>query len=110
MSEQTLWRAVVLQAFQDSAYVGANRDRIAPRATARAWLTGWSPDFIQVCNLADLNPEQVRTVADGRAARGWPPLPVLLGDEVLSGAVVVQARTGALLDRAENLLLEKAGI
>ena len=72
--ETALWRAVVLQAFQDATLGlhGASARGKPPRLSAerrvhagaaRTWLLRNSADFRQVCNLAGLEPEAVRRAA-----------------------------------------------
>lgn len=84
---RNLWRAVIRQAMEDAArygygnnfYAGAAR---VERARARAWLTGQSADFNEVCALADLEPDQVHkdalaliAMVDARVAAGLPAKP-----------------------------------
>lgn len=52
-SELRLWRFVICQAISDS-YLGTNREKI----TIGLWIRG--DDFTKVCDLADLNSENVR--------------------------------------------------
>lgn len=73
--EVALWRAVVLQAFKDAVKVtpggGAGkkdtrvaRQRVSSnRMSAIAWLKSFSPDFIDVCTRADLEPDTIRRMA-----------------------------------------------
>ena len=72
--ETALWRAVILQAFQDATHgthnARTNRKPRRPSAslglharTAREWLLGNSHDFRTVCDLAGLNPDAVRRSA-----------------------------------------------
>ena len=60
---RALWRAVITQALMDAASSSKKRYYIAERAKARAWLKGNTEDFIEVCELADLDPEYVKTQA-----------------------------------------------
>lgn len=73
--ETALWRAVVLQAFQDATFGrhGVTRRNRTPRppsaeqalhaGAARAWLLGGGADFRRICLLAGLEPEAVRRSA-----------------------------------------------
>ena len=75
IGETALWRAVVLQAFQDATFgyhgvKNSRRKRRLPSAesqaharTARSWLLGNSSDFRRVCDLAGLEPEAVQRAA-----------------------------------------------
>lgn len=87
-----LFQAVVLQAVDDAtmpprgrkgvvrrrgprqllrAWKKRNRQRLAERDEARAWLLG-GENFDAVCRCAELDPDYVRTRALTLAALGWP--------------------------------------
>ena len=72
--ETALWRAVILQAFQDATYGlhGAKPRRQPHQPTrtsrrhaqaARDWLLGNSGFFVRICDLAGLDPVMVRASA-----------------------------------------------
>jgi len=75
IGETALWRAVVLQAFQDATFglhgaKSSRRKRRRPSAegrvharAARSWLLGNGRDFRRVCDLAGLEPEAVQRQA-----------------------------------------------
>ncbi|RCW27806.1 hypothetical protein DFR48_102292 [Ciceribacter lividus] len=53
--ERGLWVAVVLQAIEDATANG--KAHSLARQQARSWFRRGNPDFIEVCNLAGLDPE-----------------------------------------------------
>lgn len=57
--DRALWLSVIAQALEDAKGNKASVS-LAERAQARAWLTGHSADFREVCALAGLEPECVR--------------------------------------------------
>ncbi len=73
--ETALWRAVVVQPFQDATYglhgagrrrrgrCRAGRDARVNAGMARTWLLRDSADFRRVCALAGLEPDAVRRSA-----------------------------------------------
>ena len=67
---RSLWRAVITQALMDAASSSKKAYYIAEKAKARAWLKGDSDDFKEVCYLADMDPEYVKTQAKLAIARG----------------------------------------
>jgi hypothetical protein len=89
--EVALWRAVIALAVSDATMVTRparvkgepySRDVMAERMQgnasmreqARAWLTGNSRDFRNVCEMALLDAAAVRESAQAMARRGWPPI------------------------------------
>ena len=72
-SEAALWRAVVLQAFQDATLGMHNPTSRKPRRpsashrahahVAREWLLGGGAHLHRVCEMAGLDPEAVRATA-----------------------------------------------
>jgi hypothetical protein len=63
-----LWRSVIRQAMADATdrwVIGCTKriDSDTIQRQTRAWLTGLSPDFRQVCALADLDPLAIREAA-----------------------------------------------
>lgn len=59
--DERLWCAVILQALEDAVSESAKRD--ADRQHARQWLTQHNANFDDVCALAGVEPEHVRTFA-----------------------------------------------
>lgn len=91
--ETALWRAVVLQAFQDATLglhgASARRKLRRPSAerrahvgTARSWLLGNGADLRRVCALAGLDPEAVRLSASVAIANADTTLAELQGQAV----------------------------
>jgi hypothetical protein len=79
--EARLWRAVIFQARLDATmniHLGpsrqsrtlANTEALA-RHRARHWLTGFSRDFREVCELAGFEPELVRDAGRRLEKKGW---------------------------------------
>jgi hypothetical protein len=71
--EQELWLAVIKRAFQDAAWKPEGTEKVRnymdnhnERATSRVWLRGNSPDFVLVCQFADMDPGYVRHLARKR--------------------------------------------
>src|SRR5262245_37362871 len=58
--ERGLWRAVLTQALMDAASHSRKPENQFHKHEATAWLTGFSKDFVMVCDLADLDPSYVR--------------------------------------------------
>lgn len=73
---KNLYGAVLLQAFEDAAYVGRKPECIVDRDHARAWLTSVNYDLHFICDCAGLEPRAVLTKARSQAAQGWPPLEI----------------------------------
>jgi len=59
-SFQRLWQKVILQAVMDAESNIATSQARAGKLHARAWLTGSSPDFTMVCELAGFDPQDIR--------------------------------------------------
>lgn len=58
--ERVLWVSVILQAIRDATDCLADKaNRDVTRTQARAWFRPSNPDFIEVCNLAGMDPSQV---------------------------------------------------
>lgn len=60
-AEVALWRAVIMQAVTDALSGSAKGESISWAAQARAWLTGNSAYFQEVCVMAGLDPHFVMT-------------------------------------------------
>jgi hypothetical protein len=58
--EQALWCAVITQAMIDATSNQRKPEAIHQKMDATRWLTGNSPDFIEVCERAGLPPDYVR--------------------------------------------------
>ena len=77
-----LWRRVLEQAFMDATYPRPSasfkeggqgaRPAVTEQRQARAWLTGYSPDFALVCDFAGLDARIVRRRARELRQDGWP--------------------------------------
>ena len=61
--EESLWKAVILQAIVDVTTQHSHTDSARSRLDALRWLTSNNPDFLDVCLRACLNPNQVRVMA-----------------------------------------------
>lgn len=72
MPEERLWRAVLLQAFQDAVLPPTSVSR-AERSAARHWLTSNREDFETVCLFAGVDPSVASRCAHRLAARNWVP-------------------------------------
>ena len=59
--ETALWCEVISQAIRDATVCGGipAHARDATRAHARSWFRATNRDFIDVCNLAGLDPEAI---------------------------------------------------
>jgi len=68
--EKALWRAVITQALMDAGSLSSKREMKYHKAQAISWLSGTSPDFKQVCEMADMDYEYVREKAKQAIARG----------------------------------------
>jgi len=68
--EVALWRAVITQALMDAGSNSAKKEMRYEKAQAIAWLAGNSKDFKQVCVMADMEPEYVRSKAKEAVGRG----------------------------------------
>jgi len=60
---RALWRAVITQALMDAASESKKPFCLVERMKARVWLRGKTDDFLEVCHLADMDPEYVRNQA-----------------------------------------------
>jgi len=75
--DAALWRAVIVQAMDDATgadYANGNdfaRDSNFEKPIARAWLTADGDDFRFVCDLAGVEPDQVRAQAERFEGLGW---------------------------------------
>lgn len=58
--EVALWRAVITQQLVDAGSNSKIRYAKYRKAQAIAWLAGTSQSFLEVCALADLDPDYVR--------------------------------------------------
>lgn len=62
--EQALWRSVVLKALMDATmpgFAGESQERFFARTEADAWIRAASRDFMEVCCLAGLDGDMVRS-------------------------------------------------
>ena len=57
--ETALWRAVILQAILDRLTQSKRGEDIKARKDAKKWMNVNNNEFLVVCNLARLNPEDV---------------------------------------------------
>lgn len=62
--EQSLWRAVILQAFIDLKNNSKKKLANTFRVKATLWFNLKNKDFLKVCEYADLNPEYVWGIAE----------------------------------------------
>lgn len=68
--ERTLWVNVILQAIRDATdCLGDKANRDVTRSRARAWFRPSNRDFIQVCNLAGMEPCRVAKQANDAIAQ-----------------------------------------
>lgn len=68
--ERTLWVNVILQAFRDATDCRGDKvNRDVVRMQARAWFRPSNRDFIQVCNLAGMEPCRVAKQATDAIAQ-----------------------------------------
>lgn len=58
--ERAVWRAVIMQALSDAGNRSHKQENLKARREAIEWLTGFSEDFMLVCQLAGLEPDYVR--------------------------------------------------
>lgn len=65
-AERALWVNVVLQAIRDATDTSGERHPAVIRSRARLWFNLRNPDFVEVCNCAQLDPEA--TLEKARAA------------------------------------------
>ena len=66
--ELVLWRSVLARALEDACgegLQGTPTEKQRLQDEARRWLTGMSRDFMEICALADMEPEIVRRQAIG---------------------------------------------
>jgi len=79
--EQDMFFAVVRQALEDLRTSEWNTN--ARRKDAREWLLYDSKDFFVICNLADVDAEQIRHIANRYIAhldKGGAPRRIILAD------------------------------
>ena len=57
--EQSLWRAVILQAFVDLKNNSKKKIANTFRVKATLWFNSNNKDFLKVCSLANLDPDYV---------------------------------------------------
>lgn len=75
--EARLWRAVIVQAFNDATGVvhaktpAQRRNAIRLRDEARRWLTRNGQDFRDVCEMAQIDPKTIGVVVGGLTRKGW---------------------------------------
>ncbi len=67
---QALWRSVIMQALIDAASNSKKRIDKLNRARAIEWLKYSDEDFIEVCTLANMDPDYVRYNAQKAMDRG----------------------------------------
>ncbi len=77
VSQQALWRAVIVQALMDAACGSKKYEAIQARQEALIWLRGNSRDFATVCYYAGFEPEFVRMMVKKSLENGckWRALP-----------------------------------
>ncbi len=75
--EQSMWRAVIVQALMDASSSSQKSEALTWKREAEIWLRGNSPDFHTVCFYADLDPDFVREVAAKSLQKGcvWRAAP-----------------------------------
>ena len=56
---QGLWKAVILQAFQDAMSANAKHEFKTLKRSATFWLRGTTSDFYLVCSHAGMEPSKV---------------------------------------------------
>lgn len=64
-----LWRAVIMQALIDAGNNFKRPEYKSYKAHAISWLSGGSDDFLEVCSLADLEPDYVKKMAKEAISR-----------------------------------------
>lgn len=62
-TEQSIWRAVLVQALMDASSNSKKKENIQWKEEALIWLRGKSQDFLMVCHYAGFEPEFVRLMA-----------------------------------------------
>lgn len=96
--EVFLWRAVITQAIVDATIDARPRkgkrastgtvyslnqirrrhgENLRNRARARTWLLNGGKDFEEVCHMAMVDPEAVRSRAQALSRQGWPEPPAM---------------------------------
>ncbi len=75
--EQSMWRAVIVQALMDAACGSKKYEAQQARNEALIWLRGTSQDFATVCYYAGYEPEFVRKMVQRALENGcqWRALP-----------------------------------
>ncbi len=68
--EQALWAAVITQALMDAASRSAKQEARKDKTRALDWLGEHTDDFVDVCDLAGLDPSYVSTRASRAVAGG----------------------------------------
>ena len=66
---KNLWRAVVLQALYDSCAKVMTRKMRTARNRALLWINLNNPEFIEVCQLAGLDPDSVISIKNSEKAK-----------------------------------------
>ncbi len=61
--EIALHKAIIMQAIMDACTLAVDRKQKAVKAEAKTWLFGRSIDFYEICNVAELDPNQVIKMA-----------------------------------------------
>lgn len=59
ISENYLWRAVVINALEDCMILRSDRKSATLKTTAHNWILSYCRDFEQICNWAQLDPDEV---------------------------------------------------
>lgn len=62
--EQSLWRAVILQAFVDLKNNSKKKIANTYRVKATLWFNKRNPEFIKACHFANFNPDYVLEKAE----------------------------------------------
>jgi hypothetical protein len=60
-SEHRLYQAIVIQAFEDCLYTLGGKNEAYNKKEAHEWFMGNNKDFRYVCDLANLDPDHVRS-------------------------------------------------
>ncbi len=101
--EIALWRAVITQALIDAGSNSVKREMIYERNQAISWLTNKSKDFIEVCELAQLDPSIIREKAVEAIKQGciWRKESVKLSKKAKRGSKTAEEKYNEL--RANKL-------
>lgn len=59
--EAKLFMSVIIQALDDAEYKGLDKKYLQYKYDALTWLTSFTDDFCLICNLAEFEPEYIRS-------------------------------------------------